>query len=191
MLRLLLFLLLALVTLPAQAQLTAAATADYLPWSATRRLTAADFRLALRANTNMRGSSAVFQFGMEGNAYDLLGKRGNAVVHNNMFRSASWLDTTEVSEVSRSLRYQQTLFDIQEIYARRLRQQGRANAWKIIMVGKPDLQELSAQLLKEDQQRQVKYTEETAYGTIEQAQEAWERQILKELQELQAFQLTD
>ncbi|TGE15284.1 hypothetical protein [Hymenobacter elongatus] len=192
MLRFLCFCLLGLLLLavPARAQ-NAPADTDFLPWSATRRLTAADFRMQLRANTNMRGSSASFVLGMDGNAYDLLGKRGNNAVYNRMFRPASWLDTTEVAEVSRSICYQQTLFDIQEIYVRRLRQEARANARKIILIGKPNLTELSARHVKEAQQRQVDYTEETAYGTISQPQAVWEQQILTELQARHAFQTAD
>ncbi|MCB2406616.1 hypothetical protein [Hymenobacter lucidus] len=189
MLRFLIFVLAGvwLFVTPGLAQKTAASDSDYLDWSATRRITAADFQLKLRPNSNLRGSNAMYHFGMEGHMFELLGKTGHNSIRNQLLRSASWLDTTNRADVSQQIRFQQTLFDIQEIYIRRMRQQVRANATKILLFGKPDVNELMTAQMKECQQRQVSCTEETNYAALPEKQVSWEQQILVELQELQAF----
>ena len=180
-------LLLFLSVAPVRAQQTAIPDTDYLLWSATRRLTAADFQMPLKPHVNLRGSSAAFGFGMHGSPYDLLSKRGNNIVVNRMLRTASWLDTNNPDQVAPQVLFQQTLFDIQEIYVRRFRQQARANAKKIVLIGKPDVNELMEEQLKACQQRQAEYAEATDYGSLLGTQAVWESQIQKELQELQAY----
>ncbi|TGE27563.1 hypothetical protein [Hymenobacter metallicola] len=181
----------ALAAPAARAQQVANADADFLEWSATRRITAADFQLKLQPHSNLRGSNASLHCSLNGPVFELLGKGGNKIFHNQMLRSASWLDTTNRADIPQQIRFQQTLFDIQEIYLRRLRQQARASARKMVLLGKPDINELLAGQMKECQLRQVRYTEETNYATLPDKQAAWEQQIRAELQELQAFEATN
>ena len=72
-----------LLAAPVRAQKLPAANADYLSWSATRRLTAADFQFQLKPHTNQLGSHAAFSFDMNGHVYDLFSKRGNDIIRNS------------------------------------------------------------------------------------------------------------
>jgi len=176
-----------LVMAPAYAQ-RAAPDTDYLNWSATRRLTAADFQMKPQSSQNLNGSLAMFSYSLDGSVGQLLGKKANGIVWARMLRTASWMD---VATAEQQLRYQQTLFDIEELYIRRFRQQARANARRILLVGKPDINTLLDAEMKAAQLRQASYAEETNYGTIPEKQAAWQQQILVELQELQAYQATE
>jgi hypothetical protein len=176
-----------LVAAPALGQ-RPAPDADYLNWSATRRLTAADFQMKPQSSQNLNGSMAMFSYSLDGNIGQLLGKRANDIVRARMLRTASWLDTATATQ---QLRYQQTLFDIEELYTRRFRQQARANARRILLVGKPDINALLDAEMKAAQLRQATYAEETNYGVIPEKQAAWEQQIFAELQQLQDYQATE
>ncbi|KAA9333169.1 hypothetical protein F0P96_09320 [Hymenobacter busanensis] len=164
---------------------------DYAYWSATRRLQLSDFGLQVKPGNYLNGSNAMFGFEMHGNVYDLFGKQANNVIRNRMLRTASWVDTTSRTDVAAQIRFHQTLFDIQEVYCRRLRQQIRASATKILLFGKPDINELFNEQMKDSQQRQALYVNETNYGTLSVEQATWEKQIMLELQNLQAFQASE
>ncbi|SDY17145.1 hypothetical protein [Hymenobacter psychrophilus] len=184
-------LLFLLTTVVAPAQSTTDSPSDYLYWSATRRLTPADFHLRLKQDGRVQGSSGIYGFGLKGNVYDLLGKRANQAVQNRMLRSGSWLDTTDRADVRLQLQYHQTSFDISEIYARRLRQKLRSVAKNVLLWGKPSLEDVINEHLQASQQRQVAYIEETAYGSVPEKQAAWEQQIQQELRELAAYAVAD
>ena len=85
----------------------------------------------------------------------------------------------------------QTLWDINEVAARRLRQQLRANAKRIILVGKPDVNDLFRVAYEAANQQQIQYADETKYGLFLDKQEAWEKQLAAELAELSAFAVPD
>ncbi|HEX8425599.1 hypothetical protein [Hymenobacter sp.] len=175
----------------AQKPTTSASDADYLQWSATRRLTAADFQMPLKPHNNLKGSNAAFSFSMDGRIYDLFSKHSNDIVFNQMLRSASWVDTNNPADVAQQVLFQQTLFDIQEIYVRRFRQQARAGAKKMLLIGKPDINELLNELMKASQVRQAEYADETDYGTLPGTQAVWEAKIQEELQALQAYKASN
>lgn len=175
----------------AVAALAQQTTEDYLPWSATHRLTVKDFRLGLKQQTALRGSTGIYGLEVDGNIYDLLGKRSNQIVRNRMLCTASWIDTTDQANIAQSLLYQQTLFDISEIYARQLRQKVRASAKRMFLIGKPDIKDLMTEVMKASERRQVEYTEDTIYATLPEEQAAWEQKIRAELQALDAYKVAD
>jgi hypothetical protein len=176
---------------PVSAQGSITSDTDYVRWSATNRLTAADFQMPLKPHNNLKGSSAAFSFSMDGHTYDLFGKHSNDIIVNQMLRTASWIDTKNPADVEQQILFHQTLFDIQEIYVRHLRQQARAGARKMILIGKPDINELVNQQLKASQMRQAEYAEETDYGTLPGAQAVWEAKIQQELQALQTYKASN
>ncbi|GAA4359031.1 hypothetical protein GCM10023185_25250 [Hymenobacter saemangeumensis] len=165
--------------------------AGYLRWSAVRRLQVADFQLKLRSKNNLRQSIGNIGLQMDGNAYDLLSKRVNAVVQNLFNTSASYLDSAGREDMNEQLRYMQTLWDISEVAARRLRKELRANARRIALIGKPDTGELFRLASEEASRRHIQYADETNYGLYLDKQETWERQLAQELAELAAFALPD
>ncbi|QJX46502.1 hypothetical protein HMJ29_05950 [Hymenobacter taeanensis] len=184
--------LLLLFTGVTYAQKSKAIDPDYLDCSATRRLVASDFALQPKPNSNLQGSRGSFLLGCKGgNAVELLSKNANSAVYNRFFHLTSWLDTSNPDNVAQQIEFQQTQFDIQEIYARRLRKQIRASATRMFLIGKPTLDELAKGLLKEAELRQVQYADETAYASLPEKQAEWSRQIQQELQELQAYQVLD
>ncbi|GAB3288893.1 hypothetical protein ACFQT0_07925 [Hymenobacter humi] len=163
----------------------------YLQWSATRRLQARDFQLRMRPQNNLNQSVANLGLQLNGNAYDLLGKNGNRVVQNLFSGSGSYLDSADQSGLELHLRYMQTLWDINEVAARRLRQELRAGAKRIILIGKPDIDEVFRTAFEAANKRQFQYADETKYGLFLDKQAAWEAQLRQELLELAAYAVPD
>lgn len=181
-----------LISVSAYAQKTELSDPDYVDWSASRRLVASDFALQPRANSNLYGSRGSFLLGYKGgNAIELLSRNSNNAVYNRFFRLTSWLDTSDPESVEQQIEFQQTQFDIQEIYARRLRQKIKSSATRMLLIGKPTMDELAKELLKEAELRQVQYADETNYARLLEKQAEWARKIQQELQELQAYQVSE
>ncbi|WP_157886733.1 hypothetical protein [Hymenobacter sp. PAMC 26628] len=163
----------------------------YLQWSATRRLQASDFQLRVRPQNNL--NQGVGNLGIEINRgiADLFGKSANRTVQNLFQRTGSYLDSTDRLGTACQIRYMQMLWDINEVAARRLRQQLRANAKRIILMGKPDVNDLFRATYESANQRQIQYADETKYGLFLDKQKAWKKQIENELLELSAFAIPD
>ncbi len=166
-------------------------SADYLAWSATRRLQASDFRLRVRARNNLAGSVGNFGLLMQGSNLDLLSKKGNAVVQNVLYRAGSYLDSTSQTTMGLQLRYLQTLWDINEVAARRLRQELRSSAKRLILWGKPNPNDLIQTAYETASKRQIQYADETNYSLYLDKQAGWEALLAKELAELNEFALPD
>ena len=166
-------------------------SADYRAWSAPRRLQASDFQLRVRAHNNLAGSVGNFGFLMRGSNLDLLGRKGNEVVQNVLYRAGSYLDSSSQTATALQLRYLQTLWDINEVAARRLRQELRASARRIILWGKPNPNDLIQTAYEAASKRQIQYADETNYGLYVDKQTGWELLINKELAELKDFALPD
>lgn len=160
---------------------------DYLLWSPTHRLAASDFQMKVRRQNNLNQSFAFFGIQMQGSNLDLLGKGANHMVQNFFQHSASYLYSTDSLQVARELSYMQTQWDIYEVASRRLRQQLRTSAKRIILVGKPDANEVFRVAYDEANKRVIQYTDETKYGLFLDKQQEWERRLASELTELSAY----
>ncbi len=156
---------------------------NYLLWSSDHRLTANDFLIKTK-QLETTPSFAQFSLNYQVGGFDFLTKNFNKKVRNNFMKSASWLDTT--INFSHELNYQQTLFDICEIYARQFRKALRDNKKKLIK-GVEIVTKLNADFMTEFSKRRINYDRETKYGTDEPRQREWEYQIQKELTELENF----
>ncbi len=165
--------------------------AGYQAWSATRRLQASDFQLRVRKRNNLAGSVGNFGLLMRGNNLDFLSKKGNEVVQNVLYRAGSYLDSSSQTATGLQLRYLQTLWDINEVAARRLRQELRSSAKHIILWGKPNPDDLIQPAYETASKRQIQYADETNYGLYVDKQAGWEALLLKELGELKDFALSD
>ena len=165
--------------------------ADYLQWHASKKLQVADFQLKIRRGNNLKQSFANFGLQMDGRVADLLGKRANQLVQNVFYRAGSYLDSTSQLGLDLQLRYLQTLWDIDEVAARQLRQHLRASAKRILFLGKPDVNDLFREAYEGATKRQAQYADETNYGLYIDKQENWERTIAAELAALQAFAVPD
>ncbi|WP_460555040.1 hypothetical protein [Hymenobacter daeguensis] len=189
--RCLLSCLLLLQSLVGFAQVGKPLPAGYLQWSATRHLQASDFKLRIRPQNNLSQSVANLGLEVNGNVYDLLGKKANQVVKNVFNRSGSYLDSADQTAVALQLRYLQTLWDINEVAARRLRRELKANARRMVLIGRPDLNDLIRSAYETAHERQIQYADETKYGLFVDKQAAWEKQLTEELAALAAFALPD
>ena len=101
-----------------------------------------------------------------------------------MIKSASWIDTN--ANMIETILYQQTLFDISEIYARQLRKELRENRSKILK-GTGIVEELNIKLMTAFSKRRLLYTQETNFARYLAAQTKWEKIIKSELDDLKQF----
>lgn len=152
-------------------------------WSPTRKLTIDDFGIkTTKENQELSYGQISIDSNIKG--FDFLTKNFNKKVRNYFIKSASWINITKDVEIS--LKYQQTAFDISEIYARAYRKELR-NKRKQILKGFQILDELNQKFATDFSNRRLQYNNETNYGTIPDKQIEWEKQIQKELEELKEF----
>lgn len=120
--------------------------------------------------------------------FDFLTKNFNNKVHNYFIKTASWLDTT--ANVAASLRYEQTLFDLCEVYTRQFRKSLRENRKKIAS-GLAFVNNLNAEAMAGFSSRRIAYDSETKFGTDPEQQERWARIIKTELAGLKDFAIEE
>ncbi len=156
---------------------------SYLSWSSVRKLTVNDFVIKTK---DLQAASSFAQFNLtyEVKGYDFLTRNFNKKVKNYLLKSASWIDTTY--DLALTLKYQQTLFDISEIYARHFRRDLKINRRKIAS-GTEFVNELNSKIMTDFSKRRIKYDTETKYGSDLEMQYQWENQIKKELDELKDY----
>jgi hypothetical protein len=152
-------------------------------WSSTRKLTTDDFVIKTK-NGETNPSFAQFSVDYQVSGFDFMTKNFNKKVRNYFIKSASWIDTT--SNVSTSLRYEQTLFDMCEIYTRQFRKALKENRKKIAS-GTQFVDELNQKVMTDFSNRRVVYDGESNFGQIAEKQAEWELQIQSELNELKEF----
>lgn len=156
---------------------------DNLQWSSTHKLTLDDFSIKTKS-LETTSSFAQFSIDYQITGLDFLTKNFNKKVYNYFLKTASWIDTT--TNINQSLLYQQTLFDICEIYTRQFRKDLRENR-KRIANGTEIAKELNNKIMTDFSKRRVDYDRETKFGTDLTKQKEWEIQIEKELLELNDF----
>lgn len=157
---------------------------DLLYWSAKQKITLDDF--GIQTNDAKMGTSSV-AFSLEYNVHGLsfTTKNFNKKVRHCMIRSASQIDLS--SDVDRNILFQQTLFDITEIYVRQFRRALRENRKKFMF--KTEMaEELKDKIIGEElENRKAVYTNETNSGQNIEKQKEWEKQIQQELAELSDY----
>jgi hypothetical protein len=160
---------------------------NYIYWSSNRKLTLDDF--GIKTSDGKAGACASqYYFSYRVTGMDFMTKNFNKKVLNCIVRSASWIDTT--FDVTKSLRYEQTLFDLAEIYARHFRKDLSANRKKLLK-GTDFVKELSTKAMTDFAKRQVDYVSDTQFGTNPVMQERWEGIIKMELDSLKEFAQED
>jgi hypothetical protein len=158
------------------------AARDAITWSAGRRLRWSDF-----------GSSAP-KAGDEGalTAYSIFyGVR--CVGETFEFRAVagflpheSWVRPEVVAERTtseRTLRHEQTHFDLTEVFARRLRQ-AFSHLYEPCRRADTDLDALASQYLRAERTEQQRYDEETHHGLVAAEQSTWDRKTASDLASL-------
>jgi hypothetical protein len=158
--------------------------ANLIFWSASRKLTSDDFGIKTR-NEKTISSFAQYSMDYRVGGFDFLTKNFNNKVSNYMIKSASWIDTT--GDVASLLRYQQTCFDLCEIYARQFRKALKENRKKIL-TGTDFIDKLYPQIMTDFANRRLLFERETNSGLLPGQHKLWEIQIKKELDELNEFE---
>jgi hypothetical protein len=157
--------------------------AEPIPWSATRRLTAADFlgrpnsALAASTSSDIKATVGCLDFVFNGSA--------QATFDPN----TSWIrDPKHVTEAL--LRHEQLHFDITEIYARKLRQKmvtfkQTADCGKL----QPAFNNLTKGVYAEWGREEARYDQQSNHGLNVAQQAAWEQQVQQKLDQLKEFAL--
>jgi hypothetical protein len=151
-----------------------------MTWSANHHLTVNDFGIKLKKG---KSGQAEFQLATETRT-NLYTHQKRIVVRNTMVRSRSSINPNE--HLAEQLRFQQTLFDIMEIYARQLRQATQTTATSTV-VGAKKAPDPAAAIVAAAAKRRQRYGVETQYGTLAAKQARWEKTIKQELAALQSF----
>ena len=152
-------------------------------WSSSKKLTIDDFGIK-KDDSNIMLSFGQFSIDYQIGGFSFMSKNFNKKVRNYMIKSASWINTKK--NVLSSLLYQQTLFDLSEVYTRQFRKALKENKKKFIS-GNQLIEQLNQEVLTEFSNRRIIYDEETNYAINTEKQKEWEIQIQKELEELKEY----
>jgi hypothetical protein len=101
----------------------------------------------------------------------------------------SWMATElrrSPTEVARTLRHEQTHFDISEVYARRIRRKF-AEMYDPCSFSEEALQEFSDKLVRDEAKEQSRYDGETNHGRTAGTQADWDRQVAAWLDSLSKY----
>lgn len=157
---------------------------DKLFWSDRDRITIDDFGIK-STDTKSGLSSAAFSLEYNVNGLNFMTKNFNKRVWHYMLRSASQITLDENVDIY--IRYQQTLFDLEEIYVRKFRKALSENRKKFLLRN-AFADELKDEIIGTDLlKRQTEYNNETNAAKIEEKQKQWEAQIKRELNELKDY----
>jgi hypothetical protein len=156
---------------------------DYKLWSSTHPLTVNDLGIK-KSNTGADLCFAQFNMQYSVKGFDFLTKNFNKKVQTFFIRSGSWINPSD--NVEYSLRYQQTLFDLYELYTRKFRKELRENR-KQFLKGLAFVQEINSKITADLSRRRLQYESETRSGRDGEKQSLWEQQIQKELDDLAEF----
>jgi len=150
-----------------------------LPWSAARPLRWSDFQGVPRQGGDEAARTAYgiyYAWKCRGRAFEF---RAIAAFH----RQESWVEPAVVQDSAqgpRTLRHEQTHFDIAEVYARRMRRLFRELADPCARSDR-DLTAAAEHLLDEERATQRRYDAETGHGLRRREQAAWEAEIGRQL----------
>ena len=159
---------------------------DALPWSATRRLAWADFQ----GIPPTRGDESALT------AYSLFhgaactGRSFEFRVVAAFLPRQSWVKPAIVAnptESARTLRHEQTHFDLSEVHARRMRRYF-SELFEPCMKTAEELGSLAERFVREESAAQRRYDEETSHGRMSRKQTEWEADVTRQLAELNKFQ---
>jgi hypothetical protein len=156
---------------------------DYLLWNSKNKLTINDFGIK-KSDSYSESSFAQFTMEYEVKGLNFLTKNFNKKVKTLFIKSASWINPLQ--DVELSLRYQQTLFDLYEIYTRRFRKELSDNRKQFIK-GLSFVKEIDSKIMADLSKRRLQYDSETKNGKDNEKQAVWEQQIKQELDELSDF----
>ena len=180
------------VTAPASGPALAAtiknqmAAHDALPWSATRRLAWADFQgiPPTRGDESALTSYSLFH------GVTCTGRSFEFRVVAAFLPRQSWVKPAIVAnptESARTLRHEQTHFDLSEVHARRMRRYF-SELFEPCMKTAEELGSLAERFVREESAAQRRYDEETSHGRVTRKQADWDAEVGRLLASLTKFQ---
>jgi hypothetical protein len=160
------------------------AARDAVAWSAARRLRWSDFAGgAPKTRTGdegaLTGYSIFYGVRCTGEAFEFSAVAG-------FLPHESWVKPEVIADRAmseRTLRHEQTHFDLTEVFARRLRK-AFVDLYEPCRRADTDLDELASQYLRAEKTEQQRYDEETQHGLVAAEQTAWDRQVAGDLASL-------
>ena len=159
---------------------------EAVPWSASRRLTWNDFRGVPPAGDKERAAETAYSLfyavSCKGRAFDF---RVIAAV----LPRQSWVRPTVVADPvqnSRTLKHEQTHFDLSEVHARRMRRYF-SELSQPCQKSSSELEALSDRLIREEAAAQRRYDEETSHGRLAQRQATWDADVARQIAALGKF----
>lgn len=156
---------------------------DRIYWSEGQKLTISDFGIHTR-NMESGATSAEFAIDYQVSKLNFATKSFNKKVRNYMVKSTSQIDVT--GNVDQFLLYQQTLFDLSEVYAREFRRALQQNK-KLLIQSTSVADELNWKIMSEFMERRAKYTKETNSASNKVMQKKWQKEIAYELSVLKDY----
>ncbi|NIF04203.1 hypothetical protein F3J23_02015 [Chryseobacterium sp. Tr-659] len=156
---------------------------DEFLWSKERKLQKEDYKLTTHDSNFQIRSSINFSYHLRG--FNVFNNNFNRNIINKFSSSASTLDTG-ADNIPAILDYQQTNFDLSEVYARKMRKElliHKNKLWK----GFDYANEIFNNLTSEFMKTQALMNEETNYGLNVQKLQLWKQKIHNDLEELSEF----
>ena len=162
------------------------ASHDALGWSATRRLSWTDFQGIAPARGDESALTAYSLF----HGATCTGKAFEFRVVAAFLPRQSWVRPAVLANPatsSRTLRHEQTHFDLSEVHARRMRRYF-AELFEPCMKTAEELGALAQRFVREEAAAQRRYDEETNHGRVARKQTEWDTEVGRQLASLGKFQ---
>lgn len=153
-------------------------------WSPSSKLNINDFKLDVEAPSNVP-CFAQFSINYSVSGFDFLSRNFNQKVRNVMHMNASWINA-ETGETERLLQFQQILFNLSELYARKFRKELLINR-KQISKGTQIIEEIHNEITKRLTTEWAKFQNESNSGQLIEVMNDWEKRVDLELLELDIF----
>lgn len=159
---------------------------EAVPWSASRRLTWGDFRGVPPVGEKERAAETAYSLFY---AVSCKGRTFDFGVVAAVLPRQSWVRPavlTDAVQNSRTLRHEQTHFDLTEVHARRMRRYF-AELSQPCVKSSSELEALSDRLIREETAAQRRYDEETSHGRLAQRQATWDADVARQIAALGKF----
>ena len=162
------------------------ASHDAVAWSAARRLSWTDFQGIAPTRGDESALTAYSLF----HGATCTGRTFEFKVMAGFLPRQSWVRPAVLANPttsSRTLRHEQTHFDLSEVHARRMRRYF-AELFEPCMKTTEELGSLAQRFVREEGAAQRKYDEETSHGRVPKKQAEWDAEVGRQLASLGKFQ---
>lgn len=159
---------------------------EAVPWSASRRLTWDDFRGVPLASDPERAAETAYSL------FHALGCRGKTFefrVVAAVLPRQSWVRPSILANAvqnSRTLRHEQTHFDLSEVHARRMRRYF-SELRDPCLKSEPELEAQGDRFIREEAAAQRRYDDETSHGRSAPRQAAWDADVARQVVALDRY----